>query len=52
MDEYYYVGCYLDYPSNRDLPYQFWDTSLAMTVDYCIDHCLKNYFLLAGLQFS
>ena len=47
-----YVGCFKDNSQSRDLPYQFWDTSLPMTVEYCVDYCLSNGYSLAGLQAS
>ena len=46
----YYLGCFPDYPVNRDLSHQFWNTSKPMTIDYCINYCLNLNYSLAGLQ--
>ena len=45
-----YVGCFADYTLNKDLPYQFWNTSMPMTIEYCIDYCSDEGYSLAGLQ--
>ena len=47
---YKYVGCFADYASYRDLAYQYVQTSLPMTIEYCVVNCARCGYLIVGLQ--
>ena len=45
------MGCFADYPSDRDLPYNVQVVPYPlMTIDYCVKTCALKGYAIAGLQ--
>ena len=45
-----YLGCYADYPNQRDLPIQMSSQLQQMNIDICFTYCSSIGFSLMGLQ--
>ena len=45
-----YLGCFSDYVLDRDLPFQYLNTSLPMYIESCVTACFNLGYSLAGLQ--